>query len=299
MVSCVHTRPAAPLLLILILLHLSAVSLFAERDSWQVESYVNWSEAALYVSVTAPLPTSGRNLPAAEHAVRREIEQEIARIFHTALQQLRVDSSTLVSMHAEQHPETAAALLSAVSEPRMIGVRRSSDMRSVQVDYRVELFPTIAQTIVTHKEPRPLPRVASWVPTRRYSGVLIFARGELPVHGEHVAADLQPALLPVVYDSNLRRVLSHEMLAGDTARSRGVVRYVSDIEDPLVAEVAGPDPLRITASGVFGRHRSDIMIPASAADLLLYGEHNSSLLRQARIVVIISAARIEERQTSD
>ena len=299
MVPCVHTRPAAPLLLILFLLHLPSASLYAERDSWQVERYVNWSEAALYVSVTAALPTSGRNLPAAEHAVRREIEQEIPRLFHGALQQLRVDSSTLVSMHAQQNPETAAALLSAVSEPRMIGVRRSSNMRSVVVDYRVELFPTIAHTIVTHTEPRPLPRVASWVPTRRYSGVLIFARGELPVHGEQAAAELQPALLPVVYDSNLRRVVNHEMLAGDTARNRSVVRYVSDIDDPLVAEVAGPDPLRISASGVFGRHRSDIMIPASAADLLLYGEHNSALLQQARIVVIISEERIEERQTPD
>ena len=280
----------------LLLLAAIPLSLFALEESlgWQIDRWVDWYESALYVRVTAPLPTAGRNLPAAEHSVRRDIEREIAALFYEALVHLRLDSYQMMSDRIDRHDSAAADLLTAARSPQMTRVRRTADMRNVEVEYRIELFPQIARTVMQHRNPLPLPRVSSWVPTRRYTGVVIFAQGELPVHGERARAQLQPAMLPEIYDQNLTRILSHEMLDGDLARSRSIVHYAGDIDDPVVQRIAGPDPLRVNAAALFGRQFTDVIIPQWAADRLLYGEHNLALLNDARIVVVISPRKLHE-----
>ncbi|TVQ40562.1 MAG: hypothetical protein EA384_02495 [Spirochaetaceae bacterium] len=270
------------------------LAVHARDGSWQIDQRVDWREGALLIGVTAPVPTSGPNLPAAEHTVRREIDREVARLFHDAAQRLRLNSAALMIDRVIDDSRLSAALLAAVQTPQIVSVRRTTDMRSVEVQYRLELFPDIAATVVRHTSAQPLPRVAGWVPTRRYTGVVIFAQGELPVYGEQAVAELRPALLPAIYDQRLRRVVSHEMLEGSNARGGSLVRYVSDLNDPLVHEIAGPDPVRINAAAVFGRQRSDIIIPESAAQRLLYGHQNSAVLQGARIVVVMSASRVAE-----
>ena len=283
-------RYVLPFLLVTVL----TLAAHARDSSWQIDQRVDWREGALLIGVTAPLPTSGPNLPAAEHAVRREIDREVGRLFYEAAQRLRLNSAALMIDRLIDDSRLSAALLAAVQSPQVVSVRRTTDMRSVEVQYRLELFPDIAATVVGHTNAQPLPRFAGWVPTRRYTGVVVFAQGQLPVYGEQSVAELRPALLPAIYDQRLRRVMSHEMLEGSKARGGSLVRYVSDLNDPLVDEIAGPDPMRINASAVFGRRRSDIVIPESAAERLLYGHQNSALLQGTRIVVVMSASRVTE-----
>ncbi len=265
-----------------------------DQQAWQVEQWVDWRESALYVQVTAPLPTSGRNLPAAEHTVRRQIEDEISRILYRSLQELRVDSWSTLGERVSEQPQIATRLQEAAAGAKLLRARRTEDMRNVEVQYRLPLFPDVARTVVTHDAADPLPRVAGWVPNRRYTGVVIFARGELPVHGEDRRQEVTPALLTELYDTDLRLLLTHEMLAGEDARGRGTVRYAADVDDPLLYEIAGPDPLRVTAAAVFGRHATDLIVPRSAAEQLLQDDANARLLREGRVVVVVSQHKLRE-----
>lgn len=267
---------------------------FTDQRDWQIEQWVDWKARALYIQVTASLPTSGRNLPAAEHTVRRQIDDEIDRIFFHALQRLRIDSWHTLGERISEQPRISSAVQQAAGNARLLRARRTEDMRNVEVQYRLPLFPEVARSVVTHDAAEPLPRVAGWVPNRRYTGVVIFAHGELPVHGEDQRQALTPALLPDLYDTDLRRLLSYEMLSGEDARGRGLVQYVADVNDPLLYEVAGPDPLRVTATAVFGRRATDLIISRSAADQLLQDEANARLLREGRIVVVVSPRALRE-----
>lgn len=278
----------------LLCLAAAAAGAYTDQSAWQIERWIDWKESALYVQVTAPLPSSGRNLPAAEHTVRRHIEDEIGHIFYGALQQLRVDSWSTLDERVSRQPHRSTSVQQAAGNAKLLRARRTEDMRHVEVRYRLPLYPDVARSVVTHDSAAPLPRVAGWVPNRRYTGLVIFARGELPVHGEDQSRELSPTLLPKIFDTDLRLVFTHEMLPGETARDRGTVRYVGDVNDPLLYEVAGPDPLRVSASAVFGRQATDVIIPRATAEQLLQDDANARLLREGRVVVVVSPHKLRE-----
>ena len=170
-----------------------------------------------------------------------------------------------------------------------MSARFSKDLHKVQVSYRYSFYGStgLIAPFVQHERPYPIRRLLGFVPSRTFTGLVIYARGELPWHGKQAGERAKPALLPRLLDENTEPVLTPEMCDPKFLLLWGPAAYsFSDDETPY-RERIGELPLRTMARGVFGRNATDLLLPNEAVRQLLTRESNRRLLREARILIIL------------
>ena len=124
-------------------------------------------------------------------------------------------------------------------------------------------------------------------PTRDYTGIVIYAKGSLPVHGEAVEDRAEPCLFPRVYDSEMNLVIDRRFVAPEelSVAGGGVLGYASAIGAEAGRRV-GADPMRVMAIGLFGDRRTDYIISREDALRILSSAGNRELLRQGKVLVV-------------
>jgi hypothetical protein len=133
-------------------------------------------------------------------------------------------------------------------------------------------------------------RRLGFVPSRNFTGLVIYAGGELPAHGKDIRQQVRPAVFPTLYDEDMNPVLSVEMCEPTYLRRWGMVAYAESEDDSLLLERIGAAPLRTVARGVFGINATDLLLPKEAVDRLLVREANRELLSQGRILIVIDTS---------
>ena len=160
------------------------------------------------------------------------------------------------------------------------------DMSGVKMLYRINILRDIVPTFISHKEPYPVSERYIWVPNEKYTGVVIYAKGKFPVRGEVKESSLKPSIFPSVYSSDMDKIVSSEMVSPDVLVKWGTAAFTDIDDDPVISERAGDNPLYTMAEEIYGRNRTDVIIPSDAADLLFYKKLNEDLIREGRFVII-------------
>jgi hypothetical protein len=159
-------------------------------------------------------------------------------------------------------------------------------MAGMNMQYKLDIFKNIGSYFIAHKEASKSEKVILWTPSAKYTGVVIYADGSYPVHGENRVSALQPAIYPEVYDEKMRKVLSMEMVKPSYLEKWGSAGYFSDPNDPGISQRVGDKPLYTTTKRIFGRYGSDIIIPRADADKIFYKGQNANLISEGRFVII-------------
>jgi hypothetical protein len=275
---------------------LSIVALPAEELEISANREFDWQEGVLRVSMTARAADPSSVRPGFVHRAQGAIETAFLNALFESLLTLPVDSVDLVEDRVNENPVLASEI-AALRELAIPGLPRPSpDLVSVEREYAVPIYPDFVRLFVNHSIPFRMEEVISWVPTTNFTGVIIYAADRLPHRGTGNHVFPLPALLPEIYDENLRPVLQQDMLIPEAVRSRGVVAYASDTNEERWRERVGVNPIRIMATQVYGIHPTDLIIPSEDADRLLVSEHNRDLLRNGRVLVILddSVIHVEE-----
>jgi len=249
-------------------------------------SSIDWEKGEISIDLSRMLPESGRNLPAAgfsaELAMKQALPDEIGR----ALLPLQVDSLHTVADLVQSAPELYRTFQSLSPDVREGFPVYSSDLRTITIPYTLPVYPAIATLLVHHTQPSPLDTTLQWVPTNKFTGVVIYARGKLPLHGTGQTADLVPCLFPTLYDSNMRQIVGKLRMDPSYLKKWGAAAYTTGFsETPYIGRI-GLSPLRIVATEFFGETPTDLIISEKDANTLLSTENNRSLLVQGRILII-------------
>lgn len=256
---------------------------------YEIDASIDWQTGVLTLRVEAPVPATAFNAPTAGYRVEQEIERDLPELLVQSLLQLSVDSRFRIQDRLREDPDLVQELGNLFRRGRKEYTRRTEDLRTIEVRYSFQLFPDIAGIFFSHTRPFPVHRVIHWVPTRRYSGIVIYAKGELPLHGTNRSVRLEPCLYPEIYDDEMRLVLERLMVHPEAIERWGIAAYTDQLDETPWIERIGLSPLRVLASGVFGSIPTDIKIPADEADRILAEEHNRRLLTQGRILIIIDS----------
>jgi hypothetical protein len=252
----------------------------------QIQSFVDWKSGTVVIEAVITLrePVQAKTRYAAE----KRIEEEISEAFLLEIWDFPVDSvRTLGDILAVD-----AEILDGVRELSARGVKEKAaytrDMKSVLVRYAFPLFGAggLANTLIRHQKPFPVPRILGFVPTRSYSGIVIFAKGEYEQFGKLELGTLKPALFPKIYDEEMNLVLEKSMCDPDGLRDSGMIAYSDDLDLRRYSHRIGSFPLTLMAKAVFGVNSTDIIITTDDAAKILSIEENRRLLSQAKIVVI-------------
>jgi hypothetical protein len=265
--------------------------LFAQAEGLRVSERVDWEQGVLILEVGFPIEPK-QFQPDSRFEAEQEIERLLPGLFIESVVGIPFDSYRTIGDRVKEDQNLFQQLgNTALSSALKRYSRIRGDLREVQVEY---LFPFYGQRgfvlpFIAHSRPYPMERKLGFVPSRNFSGLVIYAKGELPAHGKEVRQTVRPALFPALYDEDMNLLLSVEMCDPAYLEKWGMTAYTDSEEDSAFLERIGAIPLRTVARGVFGINSTDLLLPSDAVRKLLVRESNQNMLRQGRVLIVIDS----------
>jgi len=130
-------------------------------------------------------------------------------------------------------------------------------------------------------------RLLEFIPSGDFTGIVVYAQGVYPVRGEpNRTSIIHPSIFPSIYDAEMNLIIEREMVEPNVLTTSGMVGYSDSTDLADYRERTGPSPLTTMALEVFGKNRTDIIIPVAAGNRIRSRDHTLDLISKGRIVII-------------
>ena len=268
------------------LLLLSAVSALF---SWDISSSysVDWVERTVSIDIAARREAGDPVLPAARLAAMSAVERALPLICLETASQIAADSRRSLGDIMETDTSVLSSLGELYRKAEEGAGSFTGDLSGLRVRYTFRLYPDLVEDLVRHERPYIPERRLDWEPTGPFTGIIIYARGDLPEHGKESTARLRPCLLPRIYDENMELISAPYMTDPDILRTLGPVAYAYSLADRRIRNRVGYYPMRIAAGSVFGTRPTDPVIPLEWADKIRSSRDIQRLIAEGKIVFVI------------
>jgi len=253
-----------------------------------VQSRIDWQTGILSFSIEAAQVDREFNRPTSFYRAEKTLQERADEIAFDIIMDIQIDSYNTFSDLARRDLRLLRRAGDIIDKLYMTTVIPDPQQDSILSHFALDLYPALTGELVRHNTPFPMADVLEWQPGSEYTGLVIYAQRPLPVHGEERMATLEPALFPVIYDRNLRRIVDRNSMDPEYARLWGAAAYARNADEH--SERVGDNPLRIIALGIFGIAPTDPVISVADADILLHNSLSRKNLQEGRIVIIISEA---------
>ena len=263
-------------------------NLYSQESPYIVKTRIDWFNLKLVADIGLDLAKANLRMPAAGLEAQRMIARDLANLIKDDILGLLVDSSRNISSTMLDDTLNIEDLLESIKKCKRTDAHFSYDLNMYQTTWEFSLI-DFSALYVRHTVPYEPPPSLYYVPTKSYSGIIIYAAGPFPVKGEFVNSRLFPCLFPRIFDSKMNLVLERNMMIPENLKKWGMVAYAADISSSALETRVGNDPLRIMAFNIFGSNRTDIVITEEDALKILNLPENRELLKNGRIVVIIDS----------
>ena len=269
----------------------AAQTVFGQANT-SISGSVEWDSMRLNAQISLNMASAGLKLPAGRTQGEALLYDNYLGLIRSSILALRVDSSSTIADLVDRGELSLADVETIALGATAVPPALSPDMRNIISSYTISLS-SAASSLLRHERASPVIRTLSPVSTAAYTGIIIIAAENLPVHGMRGTALPLPCMFPKIWDSEMNLIYDRNMLE---ARDTAMVRYFtlqnifeknpSGISEEL-RQVVGDRPLKIFASGVFGITPTDLIIDRSYALLIISSEENRRLLSQGRVAFIL------------
>lgn len=246
---------------------------------------IDWQEKRIDSTATLDARASGIILPEGRETAAVLIRESFPELAGAALFAVLVDSSTTLGGAVRDGDISLSQALALIDGAEKTPLWFSRDLKNGTMGAEISLS-SIERLFVRHQSAYRPKRPLETIPTRAYSGIVIDARGELPVHGEFTEEKLNPSLFPKVWSREMSLAYERNMALPEVARLQGIVSYASSPSDESCTARAGNDPLYIRAAGVYGIFRTDPVITTRDYLRIFSDEANLRLLEEGKVVIL-------------
>ena len=246
---------------------------------------IDWQERRIDTTATLDAREAGIILPEGRETAAGLVRANLPDLTSAALFSVTVDSSTTLGAAVREGDVALSQALSIIDGAETTHLWFSRDLRRGSVSAELGLS-SLEELFVQHQTPYRPKRPLESIATRAYSGIVIDARGQLPIHGEFTEARLTPALFPKVWSGEMNLVYERNMVSPEIARQEGIVAYATSPDDENCIARVGPDPLYIRATGVYGIFKTDAVIARRDYLRILCDEGNLRLLEQGKVAIL-------------
>ncbi|MEM5948801.1 hypothetical protein WKV44_09645 [Spirochaetia bacterium 38H-sp] len=273
---------------------ISSITLSSQQEKQAELKYtLDWKSGKLSISLTQS--TREKELsPISPYITQREIESLLPYYIKLAMEKIQVNSRENISDILLKQPQLNLQLLEIDKEIKNKNISYSDDLDSLTISVDIELFPSIAELLINHSMTEEIPHRLGWVAADSFTGLVIDAKGELPIYGTENKGKLIPAIFPRIFNSRGELILSVEMLDPKTAKKTGIAAYTDSYDEKPFLNRIGQKPLRIKAKAIFGKNPTDIVLPEEAIKLLLAKDENRKILQEGKILIICDNVIQEE-----
>ncbi len=258
---------------------------FADERYCTSDSVCDWMEGKIDSKLSLDVEKMGLTLPSAKTTSYQILKRYMPSLLKNAYLSVVMDSSHRLGDYlamGEIDLNDLNVIMDGGEEKSPIF---SEDLRNLILFHRIATN-DIAKFFVKHEVSRlPLQSPVSSV-GKSYTGILIDARGELPIHGEYVSDVLTPCIFPKVWDTNMMVLYEKNMVEPEHLMKRNIVVYSDTLDESEYSDIIGVEPLRIIARGIFGQNRTDPIISVNDSAKLLSRKENLKLLSEGRVVIL-------------
>lgn len=276
-------------ILFICILSIFNINLFSQQATSQ--STVDWTKPAFFSTAELNITESNIILPSGRGAASTILETKIPLLVKDPLLSLPVDSSKKLGDTVLQDTLSLEEITQIIQDGKKTAPVYSNDNDSIIINHTIKLN-DISSKLVKHSIPykpeSPIEKTAS----RVYTGIIIDARGILPVQGEFVTSTGNPCLFPKVWNEDMELLYEKNIENSKTAKEQGIVSYHWSSDENLYRDRIGNDPLRITAKKIFGINRTDPVISNKDALKILSLEENRELLKQGRVIILLDKEQL-------
>jgi hypothetical protein len=260
---------------------------FAEAIT--VEHRIDWLRSQFILEAT--LSRQGPLTLKTRYRAERYITDNLPVFFVEHVGNFCLDSYRLIGDYFDENGDYLERLKELALEGKKESASYSSDMKSIQVTYSFPLFGEtgLISLFVSHTRPFPARKAFGFVPTKQYTGVVIYAKGEYPLFGKSDREKVRPSLFPKIFDEQMRIVIEKERCDPESLKRWGMAVYSESLDFKPFSPRVGSFPIHIMARGIFGKNNTDIIIPTESARQLLALKGNRDLLIHGRILVIVDS----------
>ena len=265
------------------------INLFSQQATSQ--SIVDWTKPAFFSTAELDISESNIVLPSGRGAAKTILESKIPLLIKDPLLSLPIDSSLKLGDTVLQDTLSLEEITNIIQDGKQSASVYSNEKDSIIINHTIKLN-DISSKLVKHSFPykpnSPIEKTA----TRKYTGIIIDARGVLPVQGEFVTSTGNPCLFPKVWNEEMELIYEKNIEDSKVAKELGIVNYHWSSDENLYRDIIGNDPLRITAKKIFGINRTDPVISKKDALKILSLDENRELLKQGRVIILLDKEQL-------
>lgn len=268
-----------------------------------VTGVLDWEKMRIDAELSISLADAGIRLPSG----RTQAEEALFSGYFDSIQPLilsiSLDSSTVIGdlIDSGKIPPSLIDTLALQAERKP--PRYSLDFSAISSSYTIDLK-NVGSQLAGHIQAAPMARLVNPSPVADYTGIMVIAEGELPVHGRRVFSRLEPCLFPRIWDTEMNLIYDRTMTSPGWDSGFSMVHYTgmesvfenspSGLSEDL-RRVVGDKPLRIIARGVFGINPTDPVVDRADAVTILSSETNKRLLSEGRVAFIVPGDTLKMR----
>ena len=258
---------------------------YSYPSGMESQTVQNWETAQIDSKITIDLNKSGLYLPTDRNAAIRLIQQNRSSLLKNAYLSILVDSSHRLGSYLAEEKISLTDINTVINNGKSTAPVLSQELQTAIV-YHQNPLQELANLFVKHNAPYTPSFFPLGTASKVYTGILIDARGQLPVHGEYSSDQLNPCLFPKIWNKNMNLIYEKNIVEPSRAKKQGIVLYTGTLDEIMYRDRIGTEPLRIIARGVFGDNRTDPIISNEDAERILAKSENIDLLRQGKIVIV-------------
>ena len=265
---------------------------YSYPSGMESQTVQNWETAQIDSKITIDLNKSGLYLPTDRNAAIRLIQQNRSSLLKNAYLSILVDSSHRLGSYLAEEKISLTDINTVINNGKSTAPVLSQELQTAIV-YHQNPLQELANLFVKHNAPYTPSFFPLGTASKVYTGILIDARGQLPVHGEYSSDQLNPCLFPKIWNKNMNLIYEKNIVEPSRAKKQGIVLYTGTLDESMYRDRIGTEPLRIIARGVFGDNRTDPIISTADAEKILAKKENIQLLREGKIVIICDADQLQ------
>lgn len=271
---------------ILIIAALSSLcSLFAEEIQVSSSKFIDWESAIITLEITASTDTAWTT-PSSRYDMDRLISKRAPVLAAQTLSDVSLGSLDTIGSAILKNTSLYGELLKL---PDMVGKTFSTasvDRKSLTVQYNIPIFPEIASMFIERENADTIDIDLRYKATADFTGIIIYAGEELPLHGTNKYTVLKPSIFPRIFDEKLNTIVDTSKVNPEYLQRWGISGFSLNRNREYYGDRVGAFPLRTMATAVFGKNETDLIIPETTVRKILSSEHNRQLLVEGRIMII-------------
>lgn len=254
--------------------------------SLESTSKVDWTLNKFSSNLLLDVEKAGIEMPSGRTSADNIIRLKAPSLIKTPLLMLYVDSANYLGDLVMNGSITLEQMTDLIEQGKQSSEVLSLDGKSIKTTNTIDMK-NIGKLLVKHKYPYIPEEPIESTPSRPFTGIIIDARGSVPVHGEYVKSEIFPCFFPTVWDEEMNIFYEKNVVDKEIANSKGIVCYNWSDDFSKYEQVVGNDPLYIKAEKVYGRNRTDPIIRKKDALKILSVPENKKLLSQGKVVILL------------